>query len=82
MLQWRVCEWTERLKNIYTSVKHEEEAGCLSTSIADENDERVCDMILQNRCLTVDEVADQLEISHGSADNIIHKRLVFHEACA
>jgi len=32
-------------------------------------------MILQNRRVTIDEVAHQLPISHGSSYDIIHNRL-------
>jgi len=30
----------------------------------------------------IDEVAHQLEINHGSAYEIIHNRLAFHNVCA
>jgi len=39
-------------------------------------------MILENRRVTVDELANHFEISHGSAYDIIHKRLGFHKVCA
>jgi hypothetical protein len=39
-------------------------------------------MILQNRRVTVDEVAHQPQIIRGSAYEIIHNRLAFHEVCA
>jgi hypothetical protein len=46
------------------------------------NVERVCGVILQNRRVTVDEVAHQLQIIFGAAYEIIHNRLVFHKVCA
>jgi hypothetical protein len=39
-------------------------------------------MMLQNRRVTVNEVAHQLQISHGSVYEIIHNRLAFHKVCA
>jgi ribosomal protein S25 len=39
-------------------------------------------MILQNRWVTIYEVAHQLQISLGSAYEIIHNMLAFHKACA
>jgi predicted transcriptional regulator len=39
-------------------------------------------MILQNRRVTVDEVAHQLQIIRGSAYKSIHNRLAFHKVCA
>ena len=39
-------------------------------------------MILQNRQLTVDEVAHQLQISCGSAYESIHNWHAFHKVCA
>jgi hypothetical protein len=38
--------------------------------------------MLQNRRVTVNEVAHQLQISHGSAYEIIRNRLAFHKVCA
>jgi hypothetical protein len=48
----------------------------------DDNTERVRDTILLDRRLTIDEVANRLQISHGSAYEIIHNRLGFHKVCA
>jgi predicted transcriptional regulator len=39
-------------------------------------------MILQNRQVTLDEVAHQLQISRGSANESIHNRHAFHKVCA
>jgi hypothetical protein len=36
-------------------------------------------MILQNRRVTVDELAHQLQIIRGSSYEIIHNRLAFHK---
>jgi hypothetical protein len=56
---------------------HEEGAGHLSMATTDDNIERMLD-----RRLTIDEVANRLQISHGSAYEIIHNRLGFHKVCA
>ena len=39
-------------------------------------------MVLLDRRLTIDEVTNCLQISHGSAYEIIHNRLGFHKVCA
>jgi len=39
-------------------------------------------MILENRRVTIDEVANHFEISHCSAYDIIHNRLGFRKVCA
>jgi hypothetical protein len=39
-------------------------------------------MVLLDRQVTIDEVANRLQISHGSAYEIIHNRLGFHKVCA
>jgi response regulator of citrate/malate metabolism len=48
-------------------------------SITDENIKRVRDMILQNRQITIDDVAHQPEISHCAACLVIHHKLAFYE---
>jgi hypothetical protein len=77
-----VCEWIERFENGSTIVKRGEGTGHQSTSITDADAERVYGMILQNRRVTVDEVAHQLQIIRDSAYEIIHNRLAFHKVCA
>jgi hypothetical protein len=57
----------DKFKNVRTSVKNKEEVGRTSTSFTDANMKRVHDMILQNRRVSIDEVAHQLQISHVSA---------------
>jgi hypothetical protein len=54
-------EWIEKLKNGRTSVTHEG-AGRPSTATTDDNTERVCDMVLLDRRLNIDEVANCLQI--------------------
>jgi predicted transcriptional regulator len=44
--------------------------------------ERVYDMIPQNKQVTVDEVAHQLQISRGSAYENIHNRHAFRKVFA
>jgi len=80
--QRSVYEWIEKLKNGRTNVTHEEGAGRPSTSTTDVNIERVRNMVLLDRRLTIDEVANRLQISHGSAYEIIHKKLGYHKVCA
>jgi transposase len=77
MSQQIVSEWIERFKNGRTSIKHGEGTGRQSTSLTDADMEQVYGMILQNRQVTVDEVAHQLKISRGSAYESIHNRHAF-----
>ncbi|PNF22874.1 hypothetical protein B7P43_G14964, partial [Cryptotermes secundus] len=80
--QKSVYEWIEKFKNGRTSVMHEEGAGRPSTATNEDNIERARDMVLLDRQVTIDEVANRLQISHGSAYEIIHNRLGFHKVCA
>ena len=63
-------------------MKDEERAGRPSTSITDSNVEDSRATILENRRVTIDEVANHFEISHGSAYDIIHNRVGFRKVCA
>ena len=58
-----------------------EGAGNKSTSITDDDTEQVRDVILQNRRVIVDEVAHQLQLSHGATYEIIQNRLAFLKVC-
>jgi len=80
--QRSVYEWIEKLKNGHTSFIHEEGAGCPSTATTYDNIERVRDKVLLDRRLTIYEVTNCLQISHGSSYEFIHNRLGFHKVCA
>lgn len=77
-----VYKWITKFKDGRSSVTQKEGAGRPSTSATENNIERVREMVLSDRRVTVDEVARDLEISHGSAYEIIHNRLSFHKVCA
>jgi len=77
-----VYEWIEMFKSGRTNVTHEEEAGRPSTSTTDEKIQQAREMVLANRRVAIDEVVCSLQISHGSAYQIIHDELGFHKLCA
>ena len=52
-----VYEWIEKFKSGRTSVKHAEGVGRPSTSTSDEKTEQAQQMILANRRITIDELA-------------------------
>ena len=62
MPQRSVYEWIEKSKKPRTSVTHEAGAGRPSTVTADDNIERIHDVVLLDRLLTIDEVANRLQI--------------------
>ena len=39
-------------------------------------------MVLLEKRVTIDEVAHVLQISHGSANEMMHNKLGFHKVCA
>ena len=61
---------------------HEEGAGLPSTSTTDEKIQQAWEIVRTNRRVIIDEVAYSLQISHGSAYQIIHDELGFHTVCA
>ena len=77
-----VYEWIERFKRGRTSVTHEEGAGRPSTSTTDEKIQQARHMVMANRRVTIDDVGCSLQISHGSAFQIVHNELGFHKVCA
>ena len=80
--QQSVYEWIVKFKTGHTSAMREGGVRHPSTATTDNNIDRVHDMVLLHRWLSIDEVANLLYISHGSAYEIIHNRLGFHKVCA
>jgi hypothetical protein len=56
---------------------HKARAGCPSTATNEDNTERAHDVVPLDGRVTTDEVANSLQISHGSASEIIHNVLGF-----
>jgi len=77
-----VYESIEKFKSGRKNVTHEEGAGRPSTFTTDEKIEQAREMVRANRRVAIDEVACSLQNSHGSAYQIIHDELGFHEVCA
>lgn len=77
-----VYEWIEKFKSGRTSINHQEGAGRPLTSTTDLKIQQAQEMILTNRRVKIDEVACSLQISHGSAHEIIHDKLGFRKVCA
>ena len=75
-----VC--VSRSRSGRTSVTHEEGAGRPSTSTNNEMNQQAREMVLANRRVAIDGVACSLQISHGSAYQIIHDKFGFHKVCA
>ena len=66
-----VYKWFERFRNGCEPVEDEERSGRPSTSKTQDSVERVSEMIRSNRRLTIREIAEDLNISYGSVQNIL-----------
>jgi len=77
-----VYEWIEKFKSGRTNVTHEEGAECPTTSTTDVKIQQAREMVPENWRVAINEVACSLQISHGSAYQIIHDELGFHKICA
>jgi hypothetical protein len=75
-----VYEWIEMFKN--GCMADAECSGCATMATTAQNGERARELILQNRKVTVNEIAKQLNINIGSAYSVVHDNLQFHKVCA
>ena len=82
MSHTQVYEWTEKFKNGVTSVEDSPRPGPAFTAVTEDNIAAVENVVWENRCVTVKEVASVLDISVGSAHHIIHDELKFRKVCA
>ena len=70
MSKTRVYEWYKRFQNGREDVEDDERPGRSSTSTTDENVEKVKEMVMNDRQITIREVADVVGISNGSYHEI------------
>ena len=82
MSKTRVWLWYNQFKEYREDVKDDALPGRPSTSITDENIEAVKKMILDNRRITIREVADDIGISFGSCQEIFTDVLGMKRAAA
>ena len=78
----QVYESTEKFKNDVSSVDDSPRPGRAITAVTEDNVTAVENVIRENRRVTVKEVASLLDISVGSAHDIIHDELKFRKVCA
>jgi len=80
--QGRLYEWVERFQNGRQNVSDEHQSG-RSVSVASETvKQHVEQQIRDYRRVTVDEIAAELNMSHGSAYNIVHNDLGYRKCVA
>ena len=70
MSKTRVYEWYKRFQNGREDVEDDERPGRPSTSTTDENVEKVKEMVMNDRQITIREVVDDFDISIGACHEI------------
>lgn len=80
--RYAVEKWCNTFKNGRTDINDDYRAGRPSTATTIDNVVRVNEIKQSNRRVTVDEIAETIGISFGSAHEIITERLEYHKVCA
>ena len=70
MSKTRVYEWYKRFQDSREDAEDDERPGRPITSTTDENLEKVKEMVMNDRLITIREVADDVSISIGSCNEI------------
>ena len=70
MSKTRIYEWYKRFQDGREDVEDDERPGRPSTSTTDENMEKLKEMVMNDRRITIREVADDVAISIGSCHEI------------
>ena len=73
----RVYEWSRKLPNGVTSVTDAPRPGQAHRVVTPEDTAAVEAIVNENRSVTVNEIAEHLDMGHGSAQHIVHDVLQF-----
>ena len=77
-----IYEWLEMFENGRTILTDAERSGHPATAMTTRNEERTLELICENRRITLEEVAERLNVSVGSAYSLIHDSLKFSKVGA
>ncbi|PNF25487.1 hypothetical protein B7P43_G05936 [Cryptotermes secundus] len=77
--QQQVYEWSRKYRNGMTSVADAPRPGQVHRVVPPESIAAVEALVMENRRVSVDEIAKILNMSHGSAHQVIHDVLQFHK---
>lgn len=77
-----VYNWVAEFKRGRTSLEDDPRQGRPKSASTPEIIAKIQDMVLEDRRLTVDEIGDTVNISHGTAHNILSEVLGFKKLCA
>ena len=78
----QVYEWTKTFINDISSVTDSPQPGQAHYVVTSKAIAVVEDIVKENRCVKVNEIAAHMDTSHGSAHHIVHDGLQFHKVSA
>ena len=78
----KVYEWSRKFRNGVTSLTDAPHPDQAHHVVTPESTEAAEAIVMENRHVTVDEIAENLNISHGSVHHMIHDVLRFHKVSA
>ncbi|XP_035232347.1 uncharacterized protein LOC118204136 [Stegodyphus dumicola] len=76
-----IAKWSNMFENGRTDIDDAEHEGRLPTGTNSEIAARVNECILANRRITIDEISNELDISHESVHKIIADYFKFRKVC-
>lgn len=86
MSKRRVYEWYKRFQDGREDAVGDERRGCSSTSMTDGNVEKVREMIMNHRRITIREIADDVDISidswHVILSNVFEYKMRGSKICS
>jgi transposase len=80
--QGRECEWVERFQNGKQNVSDEHRSGRPVSLATETVKQQIEQRIHDYRQVTIDEIAVEFSMSHGSAYNIVHDDLGYRKVCS
>lgn len=77
----QVYEWHKRFREGRVNTADEPRSGRPSTATNDEKIEQVRQVVRANRRISIDDIASEVDLSHGSVHTILHDHLEMHRIC-